>query len=388
MFKKHVIKQLSAYCLGELPPEESRRVAEHLLHCQRCRKEYDEIKFGVALARCLPRASAPASVWSETEKEWEKGRKDVWAYGRMGEKETPTRPHAHTPTRWIFALAAMLLLALGIAAWYYTRPPKASWEVARLEGMPKIGSNHVSETGRFTVGEWLETDSISRAKISVGQIGEVEIEPNTRVRLVQARLTDHRLALARGTMHARIWAPPRLFFVETPSAVAIELGCAYTLMVDDFGAGLLRVTSGWVAFELKGRESFVPAGARCETRPEIGPGTPYFEDASEMFHQALVKFDFEADSPEARAAALRVVLDEARERDAFTLWHLLARISNAERTLVYDRLAALVPPPAGVTRDGVLRGDKQMIDLWWDELGLGDTSWWRMWKGPWPPQAK
>lgn len=299
------------------------------------------------------------------------------------------RPFAHSPTPRIYALAAMLLLALGIAvAWYTTRPTLPSWEVARLEGAPRVGSDHIDETGRLAVGEWLETDRASRALINVGVIGQVEVEPNTRVRLVQARTTEHRLALARGTMHARIWAPPRLFVVETPSAVAIDLGCTYTLMVDDFGAGLLQVTSGWVAFEWEGRESFVPAGARCETRPEVGPGTPYFEDASEPFQQALMKLDFEADSPESWAAALKVVLAEARQQDALTLWHLLARVNDAERGLVYDRLAALIPPPKGVTRDGVLHGDRQMLDLWWNELGLGDTSWWRFWKGPWPPRAK
>ena len=65
----------------------------------------------------------------------------------------------------------------------------------------------------------------------------------------------------RGTIHARIWAPPRFFFVNTPSAVAIDLGCEYTLQVDDAGAGLMRVTPGWVGFESDGRESFVPEGA-------------------------------------------------------------------------------------------------------------------------------
>src|SRR5207253_7821011 len=128
---------------------------------------------------------------------------------------------------------------------------------------------------------WLETDSSSRAKISVGRIGQVEVDPNTRLRLVQTRLTEHRLALARGRMQARIWAPPRLFFVDTPSAEAVDLGCAYTLAVDDAGGSLLQVTSGYVAFVRDGRESKVPAGAVCVTRPGIGPGTPYFADASE-----------------------------------------------------------------------------------------------------------
>ncbi len=285
------------------------------------------------------------------------------------------------------AVAAVIVLVVA-GGWLALRWARPAWEVARLEGSPKVGSSRIAESGRLAVGEWLETDGFSRAEISVGLIGVVRVEPNTRVRLLRARATDHRLALARGTMHAQIWAPPRLFTVETPSAVAVDLGCAYTLKVDDAGGGLLRVTYGWVAFELGGRESFVPEGALCATRPGIGPGTPYYQDSSPFFQAALARLDFEKLSPEARAAALGVVLAEARKRDALTLWHLLSRVNAPERALVFDRLAALVPPPPGVTRESVLEGDRQMLDLWWNQLGLRNASWWRFWKGPWPPPAK
>ncbi len=286
--------------------------------------------------------------------------------------------------RWIsFAAAATILLALG-GWWVIMRTSRSSWEVDRLDGRPKVGSRHIESSGSLAVGELLETDRSSRAMISIGRIGRVQVEPNSRVRLVQARLTEHRLALDRGSLQASIWAPPRLFFVDTPSAVAVDLGCAYILQVDESGASLLHVTYGWVAFELNGRESFVPAEALCATRPGMGPGTPYFEDSSPAFRSALVDLDFGNLAPQARDEALGIVLTEARTRDAFTLWHLLARLAGEDRARVYDRMAELVHPPQGVTRQGVLHGDKQMLDLWWDQLGLKDTSWWRLWKGPSP----
>ena len=202
------------------------------------------------------------------------------------------------------------------------RPPLGSaWEVSSLAGAPTIGSER-AVNGRLAVGEWLETDTSSRAKINVANIGQVEIEPGTRVRLVETRLTEHRLELARGRLHALIFAPPRLFFVNTPSAVAADLRCAYTLEVDDRGRSLLHVTSGWVALELNNRESIVPAGAACETRPQWGPGTPYFTDASETFLRSLLQFDFEGGG----SAALAAVVTEARPRDTLTLWHLLSRV--------------------------------------------------------------
>lgn len=283
------------------------------------------------------------------------------------------------------AVAALVMMAIGLMLF---TPGQPGWDVVSLEGAPQVGEERIGEAGRLTVGEYLRTDDASRARIHVGLIGQVEVEPNSRLQLLEARNTEHRLSLERGKMHAYIWAPPRMFFVNTPSAVAVDLGCAYTLEVDERGAGLLYVKSGWVAFQNEGRESFVPANAMAVTRPGSGPGTPYFADAAPELRDALVTLDFEQTAADQRRAALDAVLTKARARDGLTLWHLLSRLDGAERGRIYDRMAALVPPPAAVTRAGVLRGDQEMLDAWWNALGHGSTSWWRMWKGPWPPRRE
>jgi hypothetical protein len=257
---------------------------------------------------------------------------------------------------------------------------QSSWQVVRLDGAPRIGSEQIRSTGRLGVGEWLETDGSSRAQIAVSSIGTVEVDENTRVRLLETAPTEHRLELARGKMSAMIWAPPRLFFVDTPSAVAADLGCAYELEVDDHGAGRLRVTSGWVALQLKERESIVPAGAACETRPGVGPGTPFFEDASQQFIEALKAIDFEHDSAGGKQALI-TLLNEARWRDTLTLWHLLTRVHADDRALVYDKLAGFVAPPPDVTREGILQLNNFMLTRWksvleahWNPIGIGDKK--------------
>ena len=95
---------------------------------------------------------------------------------------------------------------------------------------------------------------------------------------------------------------------------------------------------------------------------------------------ALHEFEFESLSAADRQQALRVILAQARRRDAFTLWHLLFRVNDDERTLLYDRLASLVPPPAGVTREGTLALNSSMMDAWWNAFDLGDISVWRFWE--------
>lgn len=289
-----------------------------------------------------------------------------------------------TGRRILVALPAFAAILLAIL---FVRPSlhqRASYQVISLDGAPRIGDASLETSGRLRVGQWLETDASSRARIRVGDIGQVEVEPNTRIGLTLVRPSEHRLSLERGIMRARIWAPPGQFYVTTPSAVAADLGCAFRLEVDNVGAGVLAVTTGWVAFEWNGREAFVPAGARCETRPGIGPGTPYQADASPRFRAALSRLDFEAAGKDSRREALNAVLAEAREKDALTLWHLLYRDDEDLRIRIYDRLASLVPPPEGVTRAGILNRNQGMLDAWWDALGLGDTNWWRIWKRPWP----
>jgi hypothetical protein len=294
-----------------------------------------------------------------------------------------------------FAAVAVVLPALvagGILSFYPTRlsPSGPGWEVARLDGTPQIGTRFITanqSSTKLRVGQTLETNSTSRASISQTDLGEIKVEPNSRVRLLQ--IDDHhkRIQLDIGTIHAMIWAPAGEFVVDTPSAVAVDLGCAYTLQVAADGSGTIRTTLGWVGFHLNGRESFIPAGAMCPTRPKVGPGTPYFEDASESLRAALADFDFGAESSGDRAAALETVLSQARARDGLTLWHLLSRTDGAERAEVYDRFAALVPPPAGVTRDGILHLDQFMLDLWWNALNLGDIYLWRYWEQSSSPRA-
>jgi hypothetical protein len=298
--------------------------------------------------------------------------------------------------RWPYqlgAVAAALLLAVAVIFVARQRTNSnggPSWEVARLEGTPRIGWRSLGEKsgpGKLGIGQTLVTDSSSRASITLDETGRVEVDAESRLRVVTNGRAHKRLSLERGTIHAVIWAPPGEFVVDTPSAVAVDLGCVYTLHVDDSGAGLLRTTMGWVGFKLNGHESFIPAGAVCNTRPTIGPGTPHREDASPILRSSLYRLDFEAIGPAERTELLRIILSQARKDDAFSLWHLLSRVSDANRPAVYDRLAALAAPPEGVTREGILRLDRTMLDTWWSSFGFGEIWLWRTYERDWSQPA-
>lgn len=374
--------RLNDYLDGVLSVDESVEVEKHLESCLSCRGELLRLRNLMAETAALPKELAPKrDLWPQIE-----GRiastKQAASYSFFGIRLT-------RKAVTMAVAAAVMLVAAGIF-WKIRQSDQPFWEVGRLAGSPKVGSSRLVDTGKLRVGDWLETDDSSRALISVGSIGHVEVEPGSRVQLVEARLTDHRLALQKGALEAQISAPPRLFFVETPSAVAVDMGCAYRLTVDDFGAGELEVILGWVSLVRNGRpstslgvvsqsnhESMVPAGAVCLIRPGVGPGTPFFKEKSLQFQQALQKLDFE----KGGAAELQTILAESEASDAFTLWHLLPRVASVERGRLFDRMAELMPPPDGVTREGILQLDAEMLKLWKEDIDLKTDF-------PFVPQAK
>lgn len=295
--------------------------------------------------RDLPLMKAPDSVWASIE----------------ASLDAKTKAKPVSRLTWTLGIAAAGTVVLATGAWWATRPPKPAWQVVRVDGK-------LTEHGKIQVGDWLQTDGSSRARISVGDIGTIDVAPNTRVRMVASQPGEQRLRLARGEISASVTAPPRLFLVDTPASTAVDLGCAYTMKADEDGSGFLHVTLGWVSLEWAGRESLVPAGASCRSRPKIGPGTPYFDDASQALQDALVAFDFGDGGESAGSASLDTVLAEARVRDTLTLWHLLSRVRPAERQRVYNRIVDLVPLPKGISPDLALQLDPETLKHWREEL--------------------
>jgi hypothetical protein len=261
------------------------------------------------------------------------------------------------PSRVRWAMAGALIAAAGLMLMVTPGPGSSSWQVAGT----KLRQGQTVRTGNTAV--LLEAE----------EIGRVDLAANSVLRTAGGK----RLSLELGELHAFIWAPAREFVVETPSARAVDLGCEYTLNVDAKGDGVLRVSLGWVAFQVGDLEAFIPAGATCVTHKRGGPGIPYFEDASDGLRRGVERFEG------GDRGALRGLLAAARPQDGLTLWHLLTRVPEADRGAVFDRLRDLVRLPGGVSRDAVMRRDARAIDQCWNALDLESTGWWRGWERKW-----
>jgi hypothetical protein len=205
----------------------------------------------------------------------------------------------------------------------------------------------------------LVTGDGSAATVKVGSIGEVQLGAGSSMRLESADVTGHRFMLERGEVHARIWAKPRFFEVATARVRAIDLGCVYTLRVDERGAASLEVYYGAVELVDQQGTTLVPAGNAAGT-DSSGRSVPWPFSSTPAFRAAAAVLS----SGARDSMALAALLGGADVPASITLWHLLARVDPSFREPIVSRLAALVAMPAGATFDGVVNLDARAMAAW------------------------
>jgi ferric-dicitrate binding protein FerR (iron transport regulator) len=249
----------------------------------------------------------------------------------LGLKNALAKAPPRRSRRPFVVAAALLAAALAVGIFVKTRENGLPMELF-VDGVGRAASLGT---------RWLETKPNESATVKIADIGQVTVDPGSRVRLLNTGPAQHRLELTRGTLHARVTAPPRLFVVETPTASAIDLGCAYRLKVTDEGSEL-TVESGMVSLAGKGREVTVLEGMRAISSASRAPTTPVAIDASPAFIEAVARFDRDGTGVDQL-----IVL--ARPADAATLWHLLPVVPPDRRASVFGLLRSMVRAPETVT---------------------------------------
>lgn len=287
----------------------------------------------------------------------------------------PLRPLGATVAVVLLMVAAVIVLAGTRLRWTKGR----AWDVVAVEGSATINGKSIGAQDVLKPGDELRTDPQARVRVRVARIGEVEVGPSSIARLVTTESRRHRLAMQRGTIRARVWAPPFTFGIETPAGLASDLGCEFALRFAD-GRGSVHVTSGWVDFDGPTRSSVIPENAIAELSAD-GPGTPCYTDASDEFRDAVRAYD--------AGGSLSAVVQTARPRDSMTLIHILERAKPQERSFALESVVAIAPLPPGVTRDPLIAGDMDAYDQWRESLGLhGIKQWLLNWQDALPRRRR
>ncbi len=284
----------------------------------------------------------------------------------LARASSPARRMGGFRSRWGLAAAAAALVAA--AAWLDLGPeaPSPDQIPLRIRGR-EIG---------LSSGEWFIATEKHR-ELELGDVGRLTLSPGSRLQV--RRLAEERtnLYLARGEMEALVSADarPRFFQVATPATTCVDLGCRYTLTVDDAGNAEVVVHTGQVAFENEGREVYVPADATCRAVRGRGAGTPRFLDTPDGLAGAIDRFDAAAPSTgdHRLALALEVLRLVDDSRHTLAAWHFLQDRDPRVVSAAEQALTRVAGRPEGLTATPDGRPNPADRDVWKDHL---TPAWW------------
>jgi hypothetical protein len=228
---------------------------------------------------------------------------------------------ARVSWRWIpLAAAALLTMAYGLR------------QLVVSDGATEELRLVVAETGRDLRPDAVFVAREGESSLELGDVGQLSLRPGSRLRVGTLDTEAVVLELEHGLLDALVSADakPGFFNVDTPAARCVDLGCAYTLTVDEeTGDALVEVRLGRVAFRDGRREVFVPEGAACAATRATGAGTPlYVKGTSPALALAALEYDAaRGAAPDVRLRAAEALVAAAEgagaEAGELPVWHLL-----------------------------------------------------------------
>ena len=366
---------IDEYIDGAISSAPKKEFELHMQECESCRKEYTETVKLLETVSTLPKEAMPMhDLWANIESRISTGnggKKKIFDLKKANREDYSEYTENYKKNSYlkygaIALIAAMVLIALLPSLFLNRNTPLLDkvmtpyWKVNRLSGITIAAANIIGDTDSLKVGDWLETKDSSRALLNVPGLGTVTIEPNSKLRITKSETDEHRIDLVYGTINANIDAKPRTFYVDSKSATAIDLGCAYTYTVSPNGDGILYVKQGMVSLQSNGRESLVPEGKFCLAKAGIGPGTPFRENTSAALKDALMKYDFEKGGDKE----VEAIIKNSKKSDMVTLINLLPRVDASNKTKLYNHITQYTPAPRDIPRDSVPNFDAKDLNEW------------------------
>lgn len=374
---KEVIYYLGNYFEGKLIDEMRREIAVHISFCSSCKTRLEQLK----AASRSSREKFAGDFWegSSDLNEYDSDLKlpDI-LFSRYRGKDDPV--YKLKPRNWLLRskLIAVgvpvvsIILAVLIAVMYFSRTTTAFWQVETLRGNPIAGDQTVDEREVLPNGKWLKTDAASEAELKSAIIGDINVAPESQVKLVAVNKKEYRLYLKSGKISAKTWSPPDFFKIEIPAGEVIDLGCAFTLEAGNNKSSVLVVSSGWVVLKTGEEKFIVPAGMVCATDENGSAGIPFYSNTSSEFKDALLMYDQGNDGNDV----IQNILSRAKKSDDISLWYLLKEAKPDNKKMIYDRLAEFVQPPENVNYKGIMNNDEDMLLSWWEKLDCGSRTLW------------
>lgn len=260
----------------------------------------------------------------------------------------------------------LILFLIGGAYYFYNFifSEREPWNLTVFDSA-KINGKAVSGNAKLVIGDKFENGK-EETKITIPHFGHLIVSPNSIIERHSPGETQLSVKLISGSLIYESFQSLKQISIETAGAKIQNYYLGSSALItkyDENNAGVI-VNAG--AMEVSSKDGFIVI-------PEnyIGGGIinnklllPFYKKASLEYEDEIILFNENNNNN----TAVKIILDRSVNSDSYTLWNLLLLCNNEIRNSVYDKLESFVPLPNGITKDKILKKDKNSMLRWFDAI--------------------
>lgn len=345
------------YYNSELNSETKNLVQQHLNECKECSSEYSAfLELKKQAASLKKEVMPPKQIFEKIEKELSgknKMKTDIKItplsnniltidFNEEKKSSAEQKPQNFLGRNWYWiATAAVFLLIVSVVFMNYSSKnvfsveEMSNWKLISLKGGAIVNG---VRTEKVNVGDWIQTDSVSSVILKIANVGDVSIEPNTKVRFIQSDNNVSRIEVLYGTVNTTTSQADK-FILQSSNMKVQDKGGSYSFKVDDKGNGVIYVNNGIANVESGNKSAVVTDGKFCLYKPEFGVGIPFRKDSKPEFQNALFNYDFN----NGGMPSVYYAIANAMPEDYASLMNLIPRVDEKTKYLVLNKLNRLAP---------------------------------------------
>jgi len=275
----------------------------------------------------------------------------------------PYNPGPSTEVKRIFLIALPLaIIAFGYFLYDFQKY-NYPWHVVTVEGNPIIGGKTQNQD-KWDQGEILSTDDYSKAVAHIPKVGTLEVGFDSELVLDKAKDGANKITFKRGLIVVNNIENMPDFTISINDFEIIDRGGNFVLENIDLLESRIKVDYAFAEIRHNGNSYMIDENHVCVLKKGFRPGTPVNIKSSDSLRAAVQSFDFENGGEHA----IEKIIQYANEEDMLTLLALIPFVPQLQRQVIFQEISNRFPPPESVTRAGIIRGEKEMLYRWWEEI--------------------
>lgn len=264
--------------------------------------------------------------------------------------------------RLLYTTLVVILLA-SLIYLFITSLNTTPWSINQIIGTYVIFP-HNRQLDEIDLNEKITTHHNSSVQIDIPNTAVLYINSDTEVSVEKSERDDAEIKLIAGRIKIVLGDKGNIFKLSTKNYTITGVMSRYSCFADDLNNFLVEVEEGSVKLEGKNVTFIIPEKHTYEVKFGAMKNIPLSIFTSDNFKNAFESYMFK----NAGDDALNAMLNESRECDGMTLWHLLSVVPSNRIIDVYERLNGFHKIPSDVSRNDILYLIPEKVEIWRKEI--------------------